>query len=326
MVLISIPIGILGFYFNKFIIKHEKGMYIFSIVIGIVSIIYMDSEHLSLVKDGYLGLALFIVVMYTGGFKRNSKLNKKLRSVRKIYSIMGFILIIPHMAMYLNDIVSGDLEGSKIVILGVLTAVIMLPLTIISFQVIKRKFPIKKWFKYQKYAYIAYFTLFLHLVLINNDNALLYIGVFGIYFGLKLKNYLFLNTKFIWKLTVLVILLGGLYLIGNAKTTTASEDGINVSELTLNDGVYIGTAPSYIDYTVVLEVTILNNEITSILLIDHGSTDPLRKPQYYQAALYIANEIIINNSTELDAIAGATETTEGVLIAVENAIKLAKVN
>lgn len=325
MALLSIPVGFIGYYFNKFIIKYERVMYGLALAFSVLALFYLDSEHLWVLKDGFFSLSLFIVVMYTGGFKRNSKINKKLRSVRKIFSIMGFIFIIPHGVMYMKDIVDGDLEASKITLLGLITVGVMLPLFIISFKFIKKRMSIKKWVYYQKYSYIAYFTLFLHLVLINNSNALLYIGIFGFYFALKLKNYLFLSIKPYWKLAGLILILGGLYSIGNSNESSAKDVGIDFSELPLVDGVYNVYADSYLDYRVVLQVTIFNNDITNIIIIDHGSTDPNRKPQYYAAAVDMVNLILQENSTDIDAISGATETTEGVINAVEMAIELATI-
>ncbi len=325
MALLAIPVGFFGYYFNKFIIKHEKGMYIVALAFTVLSLFYLDSEYLWVIKDGFIGLSMFIVVMYTGGFKRNSIVNKRLRSVRKIFSIMGFILIIPHGVIYLVDVLSGELEPSKVVLLGLITVAVMFPIFVISFKFIKKKMNIKKWTHYQKYSYIAYFTLFLHLVLINNANALLYLGIFGLYFALKLKYYLFLNTNQFMKFAGLVIILGGLFVVsgGIESNASASNIGTDYSELLLVDGVYNVYEASYLDHTVILQVTVENNTISKIVILDHGSTDPSRKPQYYAAAEDMVELILEANSTDIDSIAGSTETTEAIIKAVEQVILLA---
>ena len=323
MVLISVPLGFLGYYFNKFIIKHEKGMYIFALSFSVLAMFYLDSDHLWVLKDGFLGLALFIVVMYAGAFKRNSAINKKLRSVRKIFSIMGFIFIIPHSAMYLMDIINEDIELSKIVLTGVLTVLIMFPIFVISFKFIKKRMNIKKWTYYQKYSYIAYFSLFLHLILINNSNALLYIGVFGLYFAMKLKNYLLPETSMVLKYGVLVAVLGGLFIFTGGIESSARDAGIDYSELILIDGIYNVYEDSYSDHTVILQITVEGNTITKIYIIDHGSTDPSRKPQYYAAAEEMVALILEAQSTDIDSIAGSTETTDAILDAVDDVIERA---
>lgn len=222
--------------------------------------------------------------------------------------------------MYLLDIINEDIELSKIVLTGVLTILIMLPIFVISFKFIKKKMNIKKWTYYQKYAYIAYFTLFLHLVLINNSKALLYIGVFGLYFSMKLKNYLLLNTNMVLKYGSLAVVLGGLFIFTGGIESNARDVGIDYSELTLIDGIYNVYEDSYLDHTVILQITVEGNTITKIYIIDHGSTDPSRKPEYYAVAEEMVALILEANSTDIDSIAGATETTEAILNAVEDVI------
>ncbi|MFK5883831.1 MAG: hypothetical protein QM489_05745 [Candidatus Izemoplasma sp.] len=324
MVFIALPIGALGFYFNKFIIKHERAMYIIALVLGIISVLKIDSDSLALINDGFLGLGFFIVVMYTGGFKRNSKLNKKLRSVRKIFSIMGATLIVPHIVLYLGEIISGDYDASIVVVLGIITALIMLPLTIISFKSVKRKFPIKKWFHYQKYAYLSYFFLFLHLIMINNNNQIFYFIIFGLYFSLKLKNYLFQTTHVLLKVGVLVVLLSGLFLFSGKRDARADVEGVNLDEIVLADGTYSASVPSYEDY-LRIQVVILNNELVNIFILDYGSTDPSRRPQYNLAVDNMVTEIIARNSTDIDTVSGATETTKALLKALAIVIDYATI-
>ena len=79
------------------------------------------------------------------------------------------------------------------------------------------------------------------------------------------------------------------------------------------DGEYIGVCQNKILFAVV-KVEIKGHEITGIEVIAH-------KPSYMKQAKQIAGAVCAAQSLEVDAISGATLTSDTVLKAIENALE-----
>ena len=82
---------------------------------------------------------------------------------------------------------------------------------------------------------------------------------------------------------------------------------------TVADGSYIGVCQNKILFAVV-QVEIENHEITSIEVIEH-------KASYMAQAEQIAGAVCSEQSLEVDAVTGATLTSDTVLKAIENALE-----
>lgn len=82
---------------------------------------------------------------------------------------------------------------------------------------------------------------------------------------------------------------------------------------TVADGEYIGVCQNKILIAVV-KVSVENHEITDIEILEH-------KASYMKQAEAIAGEVCGGQSLEVDAISGATLTSDIVLKAIENAFK-----
>lgn len=82
---------------------------------------------------------------------------------------------------------------------------------------------------------------------------------------------------------------------------------------TVPNGEYIGVCQNKILIAVV-KVCVMNHEITDIEILEH-------KASYMEQAEKIANEVCSGQSLEIDAISGATLTSDTVLKAIENALK-----
>ena len=133
--------------------------------------------------QGYLGLSFLYLVMFAGALGKGNKIRKKLMAVRREYSIIGFILLTSHALKYLIEFLTGDIRFEW---LGVIPYVIMLPLFITSFMFIRKKFSFQLWRKIQRFAYLAYILIFVHLILVADmPNLLVYIVLFVPYFVLK---------------------------------------------------------------------------------------------------------------------------------------------
>ena len=82
---------------------------------------------------------------------------------------------------------------------------------------------------------------------------------------------------------------------------------------TVADGEYIGVCQNKILIAVV-KVRVQNHEIMDIEVLEH-------KASYMGQAERIAGEVCAGQTLEVDAISGATFTSDTVLKAIENALK-----
>lgn len=85
---------------------------------------------------------------------------------------------------------------------------------------------------------------------------------------------------------------------------------VNLS--TIADGEYIGACQNKILFAVV-KVEIHNHKIIGIEVVEH-------KASYMEQAEQIAGAVCSEQSLEVDAISGATLTSDTVLKAIENAL------
>lgn len=81
------------------------------------------------------------------------------------------------------------------------------------------------------------------------------------------------------------------------------------------DGVYEGTGLGFGD-DITVSVTIQDGRMTNITVLSADGED---KP-YYKQAISVLDEMLTTQSTEMDAVAGATLTAEGFIDAVADAL------
>ena len=81
------------------------------------------------------------------------------------------------------------------------------------------------------------------------------------------------------------------------------------------DGVYEGTGLGFGD-DITVSVTIQDGRMTDITVVSADGED---KP-YYKQAIAVLDEMLTAQSTEVDAVAGATLTAEGLIDAVTDAL------
>ena len=116
---------------------------------------------------------------------------------------------------------------------------------------------------------------------------------------------------------ILLLFLGGLVLgilyVSDykqaVKETTFEE--INISDV--SDGVYIGEYDVNFIYAKV-EVTVENGEIKSVNILEH-------RQERGKAAESVTDKIVDEQKIDVDAIAGATNSSTVIKKAVENALK-----
>ena len=191
--------------------KYPVIFYVLAIVLDIAFLYSMNfpvsvpvkSFLILLVRRCQVAFAIFIVVMFTGVFKNGSKLRSWLQPIRGYLSITACLLACGHIAAYLVPFVSG-LFGSNqsqyisiaiIASLGLCVLLVILGVT--SFEKIRYSMQPKTWHNIQRWAYLFYALIFVHVVFLLVPPALLggataqksiivYVGIFVIYTAMRL--------------------------------------------------------------------------------------------------------------------------------------------
>lgn len=127
----------------------------------------------------------------------------------------------------------------------------------------------------------------------------------------------------------------GLYYAGNigvnvvAAAGTGADTNISVatqansqssSDIYL-DGTYTGTGTGFRGATTTVKVTVKSGKITDITTVSYGDDAPF----YSRAFSSIKQQIINSQSTSVNAVSGATFSSNGIMSAVEDALANAKV-
>lgn len=194
--LISAVLAIIGYLFGKEIRKNSILLYVVAVILSIGSFFLLDKiKVLEMFVHGYVGLSFLFIVMFTGALKKKSKLSKKFVSIRKEYSILGYIFIMPHAVNYSIELLT-DLAQIEYWV-GFIAFVVMIPLFITSFSKIRSLYKYPAWKKLHRWSYLAYSLIFVHLILVAElRDQIAYIVIFVPYLGMKLvKEYTIYKSK-----------------------------------------------------------------------------------------------------------------------------------
>lgn len=177
---------LLGYFQNKFIRKHSTVIYIVFVLLSICAFIMKNKIPLTEpFVQGYLGLSFFYIVMFIGALNKSNKIRIKLFSIRKEYSIIGFILLTPHALKYIIEFLNNV---RNIQWFGLIAFIVMIPLFITSFTIIRKTFKYTTWKNIQRWAYLIYILIFIHLIMVAEiPNLFIYIIIFIPYIVLKIK-------------------------------------------------------------------------------------------------------------------------------------------
>ena len=207
---------VLTFLMSKPLKKYPAVFYLLSLVlVGLyIANVYLSfpailkSALFLLMQKCTLSLAMFVVVMYIGVFHKDSWVSQKLRPVRAELSIMACILALGHMAVYLSSYLPRLLSGTVLdasFIFFFVTAIVLLVLLAVlgvtSLQAIKARMGATTWKKVQKWAYVFFGLIYVHMVAILLPSALSggltaqvsvisYTVLFGLYAGLRVYRWL----------------------------------------------------------------------------------------------------------------------------------------
>lgn len=112
--------------------------------------------------------------------------------------------------------------------------------------------------------------------------------------------------------TVVITLFSGFVIVAFVLRPQKLEIGA-VDLDTVSDGEYVGVCQNKILFAVV-KVKVQNHEILDVEVIEH-------KASYMKQAEQIAENVCDKQSLDVDAISGATLTSDTVLKAIENALE-----
>ena len=158
-----------------------------------------------LMQKGTLGMAMFFVVMYIGVFPRDGAVSKMLRPVRGELSILACLLVAGHMVFYLMSIIGniGALRSNMLAgfVVGLALLALILVLGVTSARFIKRRMRASQWKQLQRFSYLFYGLVYVHLVVLLGPAAILgkqpalakliiYTVLFVAYFALRIVRYL----------------------------------------------------------------------------------------------------------------------------------------
>lgn len=163
----------------------------------------VERAFMPFMQRGLLAFGLFAVVMFVGVLPAGSSVRQRLVPVRGPLSIVAAILVLGHVinyaASYLGRVLAGgsSVMPSLLLSFGVssLLVVLLAVLTVTSFQVVRARMSASTWKAVQKWAYVFFGLIYLHVLLALGASALsfqkaggsllLYTVIFGLYVVLR---------------------------------------------------------------------------------------------------------------------------------------------
>ena len=404
-------------FFGKAVKKKPAVLYGICILLSLVSIFYpregglpfLDFFFKKIMQRGILAGSLFILVMLAPVLPKSFSGRKTIYLLRGEMAICASLITLAHNlafgGKYFDALFLGhghiSLMELHAAIVSCLMILLLIPLTITSFQAVRRKMQVKTWKRLQNWSYLFYLLLYLHIFFIYQGalirgkgeyffTLMLYSFIFGFYGFLRIRQYR-VQKETREKKVVPLLRIGGILPIvclflsvfysagkyraaleanvdkiraqetvaeskesadnaagnkgsvesignGEEKSDSALEasgdkasvnssegysdveaaDGNNASDM-YKDGEYLGKASAY-NGNVEVKVTISGGKMTAIDIVKTKDDEDY----FFDAQKKVIPEILEKQSTDVDAVAGATTSSEGIAHAVEKALEQAK--
>ena len=404
-------------FFGKALKKKPAVLYGICILLSLVSIFYpregglpfLDFFFKKIMQRGILAGSLFILVMLAPVLPKSFSGRKTIYLLRGEIAICASLITLAHNlafgGKYFGALFLGQghisLMELHAAIVSCLMILLLIPLTITSFQTVRRKMQAKTWKRLQNWSYLFYLLLYLHIFFIYQGalirgkgeyffTLMLYSFIFGFYGFLRIRQYrmqkeskekkTFPLLRIAGLLPIVCLFLsvfysagkyraaleanvdkiraqetvaeskesadnaaenkGSVESIGNGeeKSNSALEasgdkasvnssegysdveaaDGNNASDM-YKDGEYLGKASAY-NGNVEVKVTISGGKMTAIDIVKTKDDEDY----FFDAQKKVIPEILEKQSTDVDAVAGATTSSEGIAHAVQKALEQAK--
>ena len=390
-------------FFGKALKKKPAVLYGICILLSLVSIFYpregglpfLDFFFKKIMQRGVLAGSLFIWVMLAPVLPKSFSGRKTIYLLRGEMAICASLITLAHNlafgGKYFGALFLGQghisLMELHAAIVSCLMILLLIPLTITSFQTVRRKMQGKTWKKLQNWSYLFYLLLYLHIFFIYQGalirgkgdyffTLMLYSFIFGFYGFLRIRQYriqkegkekkTFPLLRIGGILPIVCIFLSGFYSAGKYraaleanvdkiraqesvseqhgqgeennssekaveasgdKASTNSSDASSDSQAAdedsisgaYKDGECFGKASAY-NGNVEVKVTISGGKITAIDIVKTKDDEEY----FFDAQKKVIPEILEKQSTDVDAVAGATTSSEGICHAVEKALEEAK--
>ena len=397
IVILTLLCSLAFFHFcGKAVKKKPAVLYGICILLSLVSIFYpregglpfLDFFFKKIMQRGILAGSLFIWVMIAPVLPKRFSGRKTIYLLRGEMAISASLITLAHNlafgGKYFGAVFFGQghisLMELHAAIVSCLMILLLIPLTITSFQTVRRKMQAKTWKKLQNWSYLFYLLLYLHIFFIYQGalirgkgeyffTLMLYSFLFGFYGFLRIRQYrmqketrekeAFPLLRIAGILPIVCLFLSVFYSAGKyraaleknvdkiraqetvAETTestqTAAEavgdkasanssDGSSNSQADANsasgaykDGEYLGKASAY-NGNVEVKVTISGGKMTAIDIVKTKDDEDY----FFDAQKKVIPEILEKQSTDVDAVAGATTSSEGIAHAVQKALEQAK--
>ena len=390
-------------FFGKALKKKPAVLYGICILLSLVSIFYpregglpfLDFFFKKIMQRGVLAGSLFIWVMLAPVLPKSFSGRKTIYLLRGEMAICASLITLAHNlafgGKYFGALFLGQghisLMELHAAIVSCLMILLLIPLTVTSFQAVRRKMQGKTWKKLQNWSYLFYLLLYLHIFFIYQGalirgkgdyffTLMLYSFIFGFYGFLRIRQYriqkegkekkTFPLLRIGGILPIVCIFLSGFYSAGkyrvaleanvdkiraqesvaeqhgqgeennssekaveasgdkaSANSSDASSDSQAIDEDSISgaykDGECFGKASAY-NGNVEVKVTISGGKITAIDIVKTKDDEEY----FFDAQKKVIPEILEKQSTDVDAVAGATTSSEGICHAVEKALEEAK--
>ena len=390
-------------FFGKALKKKPAVLYGICILLSLVSIFYpregglpfLDFFFKKIMQRGVLAGSLFIWVMLAPVLPKSFSGRKTIYLLRGEMAICASLITLAHNlafgGKYFGALFLGQghisLMELHAAIVSCLMILLLIPLTITSFQTVRRKMQAKTWKKLQNWSYLFYLLLYLHIFFIYQGalirgkgdyffTLMLYSFIFGLYGFLRIRQYriqkegkekkTFPLLRIGGILPIVCIFLSGFYSAGkyraaleanvdkiraqesvseqhgqgeeinssekaveasgdkaSTNSSDASSDSQAIDEDSISgaykDGECFGKASAY-NGNVEVKVTISGGKITAIDIVKTKDDEEY----FFDAQKKVIPEILEKQSTDVDAVAGATTSSEGICHAVEKALEEAK--
>ena len=406
-------------FFGKALKKKPAVLYGICILLSLVSIFYpregglpfLDFFFKKIMQRGIFAGSLFILVMLAPVLPKSFSGRKTIYLLRGEMAICASLITLAHNlafgGKYFGALFLGQghisLMELHAAIVSCLMILLLIPLTITSFQSIRRKMQAKTWKRLQNWSYLFYLLLYLHIFFIYQGalirgkgeyffTLMLYSFIFGFYGFLRIRQYrmqkeskekkVFPLLRIVGILPIVCLFLSGFYStgkyraaldanvdkmrkqetvseskesadnaaenkgsaesIGNGEENNSSEKAVeaggdkasaNSSDASSDsqaadedsisgaykDGECFGKASAY-NGNVEVKVTISGGKITAIDIVKTKDDEEY----FFDAQKKVIPEILEKQSTDVDAVAGATTSSEGICHAVEKALEEAK--
>ena len=359
-------------FFGKALKKKPAVLYGICILLSLVSIFYpregglpfLDFFFKKIMQRGILAGSLFIWVMQAPVLPKSFSGRKTIYLLRGEMAISASLITLAHNlafgGKYFGAVFFGQghisLMELHAAIVSCLMILLLIPLTITSFQSIRRKMQAKTWKKLQNWSYLFYLLLYLHIFFIYQGALLrgkgeyfftlmLYSFIFGFYGFLRIRQYRVQKEtrekkavpllRIAGILPIVCLFLSVFYSAGKYRaaleanvekirmqeTVTESKESAEANSASgaYKDGEYFGKASAY-NGNVEVKVTISGGKMTAIDIVKTKDDEDY----FFDAQKKVIPEILEKQSTDVDAVAGATTSSEGIAHAVEKALEQAK--